>query len=64
MGIIVDDEGEHWETENSDTLVEKREFLQGKINALAGALEAADGGLQGATLDEIVAHIEQTVRKL
>jgi len=64
MGIIVDDEGEYWETENSDTLVEKREFLQGKINTLAGVLEAADGELQGATLDKIVAHIEQAVRKL
>jgi len=62
--LIVSDEGEYWETENRDALIEKRGFLQGKISALAGGLEGAKEELEGASLDEIVGHIEGIAKKL
>jgi|GEM_PF-2318074 len=62
--VIVSDEAEYWETENRDTLIEKRACLQGEIDALAGGPEAAEKKLAVASLDEIVAHIERIAKKL
>jgi len=62
--LIVSDEGEFWETENRETLIEKKNFLQSKINQLKGALEATEAETEPRSIDEMVAHIERIFRKL
>ena len=62
--LIVTDEGEFWESENRETLIEKKDFLQSKINDLAGALESIEVDSQIDSIDEIVAHIERIARKV
>ena len=62
--LIVTDEGEFWETENRETLAEKKDFLQSKINELAGALESVDAETKMDSIDDIIAHIERIARKL
>ena len=62
--LIVTDEGEYWETENRETLIKNREFFQGKINALAEGLETAKEDLEDASLEDIIAKIEQIAHKL
>ncbi len=62
--LIVTDEGEFWETENRETLIEKKDFLQSKINNLAGALESIEIDPQIDSIDDIIAHIERIARKL
>lgn len=60
--LEVTDEGEYWETGNIETLRAKREFLDRKINQLAGALskvtEVPDD------IDGLVKKIEETFREM
>lgn len=62
--LEVKDEGDYWETEDLERLREKKRFLQGMIDQLAGALQDAEPLPEGATLDDIVARIEQIAQKL
>ncbi len=62
--LEVTDEGEYWETENRDTLTEKKNFLQGKIDALAGAIESSEIDSENLSVDELVAKIEAIAREL
>ena len=58
--LAVTDEGGFWETGNTQTLAEKRRFLQGKIDRLADGIEALDHLPEN--LDQMVAEIERIVR--
>jgi hypothetical protein len=62
--LIVTDEGEFWDTENRAALIEKKEFLQSKINQLAGALDSVEADTKIDSIEEIIAHIEHIARKL
>lgn len=62
--LEVKDEGEYWETEDLEKLREKKQFLQSMINQLAGAFSDAEPLPEGASLDDIVARIEQIAKKL
>lgn len=62
--LIVNDEGEFWETENRETLIEKKDFLQNKINQLGDAIEATEPDNELLSIDEMIAHIERIARKL
>lgn len=62
--LVVKDEGDYWETEDLEKLREKKQFLQGMINQLAGGLQDAKPLPEGATLDDIVAKIEEIAKKL
>ena len=62
--LIVTDEGDFWETENRATLIEKKDFLQSKINQLGDALEGTGTESETRSIDEMIAHIERIARKL
>jgi hypothetical protein len=59
--LIVNDEGEFWETENQDTLVEKKNFLQGKIEQLRDAVETTEFEGDPQSIDDIVSYIERII---
>jgi hypothetical protein len=61
--LTVTDEGEYWENENLDTLKEKKNFLQSKIDQLGEAIKTAEPLPEGATVDELIARIEAMVKK-
>jgi len=61
--LNVRDEGGYWETENLETLKEKKDFLQTKINQLGNALEKAEPLPEGLSIDELIARIEAIVKK-
>lgn len=61
--LKVTDEGDYWETENRETLIEKKNFLQSKINQLASAIESAELDTEDLNVDELIAKIEAIVRK-
>ncbi len=56
--LHVSDEGEYWETENHETLTEKKDCLQGKIDELRGAVETNEFAGDPKSVDDIVAYIE------
>jgi hypothetical protein len=62
--LIVKDEGEFWETGNREALIEKKDFLQSKINQLGEALESTELDSKTQSIDEMIAHIEGIARKL
>ena len=62
--LEVNDEGEYWETEDLEKLREKKRFLQGMIDQLASAVHDTEPLPEGASLDDIVAKIEQIAKKL
>lgn len=62
--LSVKDEGDYWETENRETLTEKKNFLQGKIEQLGSAIETTEFEGHPKSIDEIVAHIERIARGL
>lgn len=62
--LEVKDEGEYWETEDLEKLREKKQFLQGRIDQFAEALSDADALPEEATLDDIVARIEEIAKKV
>jgi hypothetical protein len=61
--LSVIDEGDYWETENLETLKEKKDFLQSKINQLGEALKTAEPLPEGVSVDELIARIEAIVKK-
>lgn len=62
--LEVSDEGEYWETENLETLTQKKQFLQSMVHKLSGALEKAEAPPGNSSTDDIIAHIESIVRKI
>ncbi len=62
--LIVSDEGEFWETENRETLIEKKDFLQNKIKLLKGALESPEAETEFKSIDDMIAYIERIARGL
>ena len=62
--LIVNDEGEFWETESRETLIEKKNFLQKMINQLADSLESTEFDGDTQSIEDIVAHIEKIARDL
>ncbi|MGB0415149.1 MAG: hypothetical protein ACPGJU_11960 [Coraliomargarita sp.] len=62
--LEVTDEGDYWETENRETLIEKKNFLQSKIDQLAGAIESAEINGENLSVDDLVAQIEAIAKKL
>jgi len=62
--LEVKDEGEYWDTENLEKLREKKQFLQGMIEAIAGGLSEDEPLPAGASVEDIVARIEAIVKKL
>ena len=62
--LSVRDEGDYWETENLETLKEKKDFLQSKINQLGNALETAEPLPEGLSIDELIARIEAITKKI
>ena len=62
--LSVRDEGGYWETENFETLKEKKNFLQSKINQLGEALETAESLPEDFSVDELIARIEAIAKKM
>ena len=62
--LIVTDEGDFWDTENRETLIEKKHFLQSKIDQLASDLETIEIDPQLDSIDAIIAHIERIAGKM
>jgi hypothetical protein len=62
--LEVTDEGEYWGTEDLDKLREKKQFLQGMIDTIAGELSETEPLPEGASIEDIVARIEAIVKKL
>ncbi len=62
--LEVKDEGEYWETEDLEQLGEKKQFLHGRIDQLAEALSDAESLPEEATLDDIVAGIEEIAKNV
>ena len=62
--LEVKDEGDYWETEDLEKLREKKHFLQGMINQMAGALSETEPLPEGASLDDIVSRITQIAEEL
>lgn len=58
--LKVTDEGGFLETGNSETLAEKRRFLQGKIDLISSGLEESVHPIKN--IDDLVAEIERIVR--
>lgn len=61
--LQVSDEGEYWETEDLEKLCQKKQFLQGMIDQLAGRLSESEPLPEGASIDDIIARIEAIVKK-
>jgi len=62
--LEVKDEGDYWETEDLEKLREKKQFLQGMINQMAGALSETEPLPEDASLDDIVSRITQIAEEL
>ena len=62
--LEVKDEGEYWDTEDLEKLREKKQFLQGMIDAIAGGLSEDEPLPEDASVDDIIARIEAIVKKL
>ncbi|MGJ8640741.1 MAG: hypothetical protein ACSHYA_15235 [Opitutaceae bacterium] len=62
--LSVEDEGDFWETQNRKTLIEKKNFLQSKIDQLGGALQSSEGEIEFQSLEDMIAHIERIARGL
>lgn len=62
--LEVSDEGEYWETENLEKLREKKEFLSGMIDKLAGKLSQSKRLPEGASMEDIAARIESIAKRL
>ncbi len=62
--LKVEDEGDYWETENLETLQQKKQFLQSMIEQLSGALAQSEPLPENSSTDDIVAQIEAIVKKL
>ncbi|PXA03456.1 hypothetical protein DDZ13_12240 [Coraliomargarita sinensis] len=62
--LKVSDEGEYWETEDLEKLREKKQFLQGMIEQIGGALSEAEPLPEDASVDEMIARIEAIVKEL
>ena len=62
--LKVTDEGEYWETEDLQKLHEKKQFLGGMTDKMAGALSEAEPLPEGASVDDIVARIEEIAKGL
>ncbi|MEM1223873.1 MAG: hypothetical protein AAGH40_14065 [Verrucomicrobiota bacterium] len=62
--LEVSDEGGYWETENMEKLREKKEFLSGMTDKLAGELSQSKRLPEGASVDDIAAHIERLAKRL
>lgn len=61
--LSVRDEGDYWETENLEVLKEKKDFLQSKINQLSEGFKTAEPLPEGLSVDELIARIEEIVKK-
>lgn len=57
--LQVTDEGEFWETGNSETLAAKQRFLQERIGQLVEGLKSVEN--PPADIDQVVAEIERIV---
>ncbi len=62
--LKVEDEGDYWETENLETLQQKKQFLQSMIEQLSDALAKSDPLPENSSTGDIVAQIEAIVKKL
>jgi len=62
--LKVSDEGEYWDTEDLEKLREKKQFLKGMIDRIAEGLGEAEPLPEGASVDEMMARIEEVVKKL
>lgn len=60
--LKVIDEGEYWDTEDLEKLRQKKQFLPGMVDQIAGELSDAEL-LEGASIDDIIARIEAAVKR-
>ncbi|MGJ8640739.1 MAG: hypothetical protein ACSHYA_15220 [Opitutaceae bacterium] len=45
-------------------MIEKKNFLQSKIDQLGGALQSSEGEIEFQSLEDMIAHIERIARGL
>ena len=61
--LEVSDESDYWQTGDRQLLEQKMQFLQSKMDQLAGALKAGRlGDMSGLTADEIAQKLERWFR--
>jgi len=64
VDLEVKDEGEYWETEDFEKLREKKQLLHGMIDRFSEALSDSEFLSEEASLDDIVARIEEIAKKV
>lgn len=62
--LEVNDEGRYWETEDLEQLREKKQFLHRMIDKLAAGVSEGEPIPEGASIDDIVAKIEEIAKRL